>query len=43
MRGNATSRAPSCKGRTKLPSEAGMPGMMKKKIIKTPCTVKNAL
>ena len=38
-RGKATSLAPSIIGRTKLPSAAGMPGMMNRKIIIAPCSV----
>ncbi len=39
-RGKATSLAPSISGSTKLPSAAGMPGMMNRKIMIAPCSVK---
>jgi hypothetical protein len=35
-RGKATSLAPSISGRTKLPSAAGIPGMMNRKIMIAP-------
>jgi hypothetical protein len=35
-RGNATSLAPSIRGRTKFPSAAGMLGMMKRNTITAP-------
>ena len=42
-RGNATSLAPSISGRTRLPSAAGIPGMMNRKIITAPCRVNSWL
>ena len=41
--GNATSRAPIISGRIKLPSTAGIDGIRKNQIIKTPWMVKSLL
>jgi len=42
-RGNATSFAPSMTGRTKLPSAAGMLGMITRKTMIAPCSVNQML
>ena len=39
MRGKATSCAPIMRGRKKLPKMPGMAGIMKRKIMITPCSV----
>jgi hypothetical protein len=41
--GNARSLAPIIMGTRKLPSVEGMPGIKKKKIMMTPCSVNNLL